>query len=658
MAVELSRGGWAAALAGAVLLHAGLAAGLAPLVKAGPIGKVVTQITFSEPPAADTAPIALPKETSRALRGRADPLAPAETAARLPGAAGTPASRAHPFAAQALPASAPAGAGAPPVPAVAVGPRSGAEALAATSNAQAVQRQAATTAGAIGAAERAGFVPSDTAREASDGAVSAPFSPSPGQAGVQAAQPLAPWRPAGAAPRPAAGRQAAVSTSARFAPLPSRPAQAGRTETDAADAAIREAVMPALAADAAAPFAAARDPSTPLNVLSDAAPVRTAERATRQEVVHAAGSAAAAPGPPAQVAIETSPDSAPAAAAPIRVAGSAAQTQAALLTERAVVTSAPQLRIAAASPADGRLPAALPVARPVPGAAAGVAASAPAAAPGGSVGRLAPLAGGAFRAVGLGASAAVPLPGLSPGSASERVAGQSRADDVALAVPDVPQGDAGGTGRGSAAWRRAVDFVRGFDGGGCFAAMPVEKGAAIGLEAFSADKGAMRRFARNSAEELAAPVDVARGNLAAIQCSALRLAKASRLYPDFTLSIALDGPEDAFDGVTGEIRGAGKRAVHLLVIDEAGAVQTVQRFAADSPDFRFDFPFSRNELAQARGLFLAVASDAPLWNLRFDIAMRSPEFFRLLDQESKANGGALDIAMVAFDLGGDRTFGN
>jgi hypothetical protein len=245
--------------------------------------------------------------------------------------------------------------------------------------------------------------------------------------------------------------------------------------------------------------------------------------------------------------------------------------------------------------------------------------------------------------------APAPSGGVAVASAplgAERLSGAA-SGDLRL-VPAEPDG---GNGRGSAAWQEAVAFVQSFGGSGCFAALPAERSDGVGFQAFSSDRAEIKRFADASARQLPEAAAVLRGNLARVQCSAIELARSSKLYPNFNLSIVLDPPSGDFEGVSGEIRGAGDREVQLLLIDVTGAVQTVENYAAgeDGP-LPFEFPFTREELAAARGLFLAVASDKPLANLRFQTEMSASEFFTRLREEAAAEDIALDIAIRAFDV--------
>lgn len=624
-AIELSRGGWTAALGGSLLMHLALAAAAVPFLGAAKERRAVTEITFSEPEIeslpAEPAPAPIPAMPPAG----AEMLTPAPSSASLAqegAVAGLPESRSSETAAspggaeRAVPGAAERVASAQPA---AVAPTLATDASAAPVGSEAL---------------RSLFPPLLPAESAGS------------SLGASQGEPLSP----------------VVSVAMQPSPLtaPMLPAVASVPQGSLSPASAPAlTVEDIIAADAAAQ-SAARPAETPATLAgggpSGALPaVAAAERIEAPAGDETIGLPVVAAG---RVRFADSPwHVAPATSgAPLRGDTGAASALPAVAAAESAKASATDETIGAPAVVVGRVRPAVSPGRVVPAMAGaplrgGVSSDGPptlAQILAGSRYAVVPELPQRFAQAGNARLAPAPPRPLAPAGGGIRAAGG------VTVLSSLGEDSAGGFGRGSAAWREAVGFVRGFGGDGCFAALPVEKGERVGLEAFGADRGEIERFAQASADGLARPTDVLRGNLAGIQCSALRLARSSKLYPDFALSITLQLPAGEFDAVTGEILGAGTRAVQLLLIDETGQVQTVARYATgpDGP-LAFDFPFSREELADARGLFLAIASDKPLSNLDFDIkGMTAPTFFRLLDEESKAADAALDIAMVAFDLDG------
>lgn len=679
-----SRAGWTAAFGGSLLLHAGLAAAVLPLLD-GTRGKPPpTEISFSEPPpdviaalpqrsetlapsprTSETLPAAdaataepagsagqalAPLRNEAAAEGLtpAEPLTP-EAAARVDQVAGevfaalSPSEQGTPVATEALP------------------------------QASAEQRVAPSLAGEAQALALS--VPAQPVPQSGELAASAP-APAASVANPTTAQPLA-----AAALEPQAG--AATATPVEAAELPGEAAMAAPATPaivpQALDAIAPAASVPDSAVPAAMPVAAAaiEPPGSAASVVSELAPVLTpsmqasapASPSTADEPLRAAGLApalaasvmpqaavAAAPIPPSGAAASAVPESAPVLAPSAQAAalppqpGAAEPVEAAQLpaSQASAAPVLPQAAVAAPLASQPALSVTLPLRLTQP--LASEPAIPPAASSQEAAGNvLAPLP---LAPLG-GTSGAIAPSAPSAGAVLEPIAQQP--ETVASAA-----GAAGGAAEsgesteGQAALRkRAVAFARNFKGGGnCFAVVPAaQEGDAVGFDAFSRNSDAMRGFAE-AALALGKNTSTSFGDLSAPQCRALLFARNLRNYPDFSVLLRLEQdriPDHGF--LAGRIGGARGKAVHLLLIDDEGTVQTLQRFtaSADEPTFRVQMNLTAG-VVQTKQLLMAITADDAVKMLDNPVDTTAPAFFSRLEAELRVSGTKLDLALGAFNV--------
>lgn len=185
----------------------------------------------------------------------------------------------------------------------------------------------------------------------------------------------------------------------------------------------------------------------------------------------------------------------------------------------------------------------------------------------------------------------------------------------------------------------------------CLIALPRRDGAdGVGLALVAASDAAMAAFA----EALLTPEDTAirqtRTLIDPRQCAALSYVRESRDYPATRLGVALDSADVLTgDRLTGVLRGVAGRYVLVLLVDNNGVVQDLQRFISFSGNFaRLDVPVTRaGPLRDTSQLLLAIATDRPPATIRTRDGRLAADVFDGLAGE-EASPPALTIA--TFDV--------
>ncbi|MCE8440101.1 serine/threonine protein kinase [Rhodovulum sulfidophilum] len=134
------------------------------------------------------------------------------------------------------------------------------------------------------------------------------------------------------------------------------------------------------------------------------------------------------------------------------------------------------------------------------------------------------------------------------------------------------------------------------------------------------------------------------------QCPVLELLRDSPDYPATRLGLGLDRTEIVSGGrLTGRLRGVGGRYVLLLLIDNNGVVQDLQRFLSFAGNrAKFEVPVSLAGPARDTSqLLLAVAADGPVSGLRARIGRRADEVF---SSGRRTALGSAALALAGFDL--------
>lgn len=185
----------------------------------------------------------------------------------------------------------------------------------------------------------------------------------------------------------------------------------------------------------------------------------------------------------------------------------------------------------------------------------------------------------------------------------------------------------------------------------CLLALPRRDGAdGVGLELVAATDGAMAQFASDLLTPEDAGIRQTRTLVDPRQCAALAYLRDNRDYPATRLGIALDAAEVPSGGeISGVLRGVAGRYVLLLIVDNNGVVQDLQRFMSFSGNFaRFTVPVTRvgpqRDTSQS---LIAITTDRPAATLRARDGQLAADVFNDLDA---AQGRDAAIGFATFDV--------
>lgn len=185
----------------------------------------------------------------------------------------------------------------------------------------------------------------------------------------------------------------------------------------------------------------------------------------------------------------------------------------------------------------------------------------------------------------------------------------------------------------------------------CLLALPRRDGAeGIGLELIAATDSAMAQFTSALLTPDDAAIRQTRTLVDPRQCAAIGFLRDNRDYPATRLGIALDAAEVPSGGeISGVLRGVAGRYVVLLIVDNNGVVQDLQRFMSFSGNFaRFTVPVTRVGPARDTSQSLiAISTDQPAATIRARDGQLAADVFRDLDE---AQGRSAAIGFTTFDV--------
>ena len=282
----------------------------------------------------------------------------------------------------------------------------------------------------------------------------------------------------------------------------------------------------------------------------------------------------------------------------------------------------------------------------------------PAETPGATVAVPAPSVTGARPEV-LGPSVAPPSSHVgetvAPGGGQETVTPIERPLETALLVPARP-GSVLGTevDKPSDRYRRIVDFVRRYAGGDCFIALPAMNAAGgVTFQTFGRDKALEDAFRQALLGLDGLRAEISSGNVADPQCLALSFARDASRYPGFSLIIDLD-EDDMKSGarLSGSVLNANGRELHLLVIDDEGLVQSLDRFlAAGDVDRAFSVPLTlTGGPVETKQILIAIATSDRLAALAGPFNEPAESYFRRLSEQIESAGADIDLAVEGFSV--------
>lgn len=146
----------------------------------------------------------------------------------------------------------------------------------------------------------------------------------------------------------------------------------------------------------------------------------------------------------------------------------------------------------------------------------------------------------------------------------------------------------------------------------CLAALLRREGeTGVGLALVASDQASLTAYADPLLANAASQPTVSRVLVDPRQCPAIEFLRNHADYPATRLGISLDAPVVVSGGrMTGYVRGAAGRQLTLLLVDDNGVVQVLNRFLSFSGNLaRFDVPVTRDGEARATGqIVIALAT--------------------------------------------------
>jgi len=193
--------------------------------------------------------------------------------------------------------------------------------------------------------------------------------------------------------------------------------------------------------------------------------------------------------------------------------------------------------------------------------------------------------------------------------------------------------------------------IRALPGEACLIALPRRDGeTGIGLALVSGNEAAMEGFAQSLLGPGDEDIRQTRTLVDGRQCAALDYIRANGDYPATRMGIRADALQVASgENLTGVLRGAAGRYLTLLIVDDNGVVQDLQRFTSFSSNLaRFDVPVTRAGASRdTEQLLLAIATTRPPEILRERAGRLAEDVFAGLPDDM-ASGAALGVA--SFDV--------
>jgi len=185
----------------------------------------------------------------------------------------------------------------------------------------------------------------------------------------------------------------------------------------------------------------------------------------------------------------------------------------------------------------------------------------------------------------------------------------------------------------------------------CLIALPRRDGAdAVGLALLSAEDSAMSAYAEQVLTGENAGLRQTRTLVDPRQCPALDFIRQNKDYPATRLGLRLDNRELQSGGrLTGILRGTSGRYVTLLLVDNNGVVQDLQRFLSFSGNFtRFDVPVTLAGPVRDTGhLLIALATRRSPTQIKERAGQFAEDVFAGLEDDLESNAA---LAVSTFDL--------
>ena len=202
-------------------------------------------------------------------------------------------------------------------------------------------------------------------------------------------------------------------------------------------------------------------------------------------------------------------------------------------------------------------------------------------------------------------------------------------------------------------YRGVLDFLRRYDGGGCFVVLPSVRGGLLGLDGFTGEDTRPVAFAEEFGRTTGVAADTRLDAVSAAQCRALSFARNLPAYPAFSLRFEIARRQlRSGERLEGTIRNVDGRTLHLLLVDDEGKVQNAGGFArrvgADAT-FAAHMTLTGGPVETVQ-LVVALATEAPLETVTRLSGEQTGSFFAELAEEIAARHLSPDLAIAAFSV--------
>jgi hypothetical protein len=235
---------------------------------------------------------------------------------------------------------------------------------------------------------------------------------------------------------------------------------------------------------------------------------------------------------------------------------------------------------------------------------------------------------------------------VAPSSAS---AAPSTANDATPA----PEGEISALDR--ARYAAILDYLKTYEGGGCFAALPAlgEETGQLTLDAFGETSKRLDGFKDGLDESAGIVPGTYLKPVSDAQCATLQFIKQVPRYPAFGVYFDLAEREITSGTILkGEIHNTGGLILHFLLVDDEGTVQSLDsflKFSRIAAQFEIPMTFQGGPIVTQQ-LLLAIGSPVRLNTVK-DLNGSSAElFFAALEAERAARSLDIDLSMVAFSV--------
>ena len=199
-----------------------------------------------------------------------------------------------------------------------------------------------------------------------------------------------------------------------------------------------------------------------------------------------------------------------------------------------------------------------------------------------------------------------------------------------------------------------LDFLRSFDGGNCFAALPVlAEDGSFRFETFASSRADLTRFRQSLERETGTLPGTVMKPVSAEQCEALPFVTKSARYPEFQLYFDLSSRDiPSGDVLSGRLGNTSGGVISLLLIDDDGVVQDLGSFLKFRPGYAgFDIPMTlQGSPVETRQILMALSTRSRLKSLGSLSGGQAQDVFPKLALEILLQGGGEDVALVGFSV--------